>query len=109
MLQLSRKELLQDKEFREEVEKVQTITIQWKRRYGYSSTDPRFTEATFTDILRDTVEQMAARYVEEFKQYDEETERFLIERELDPNYDEKEAERLASMLNKALGKNDGKR
>jgi TRAP-type C4-dicarboxylate transport system substrate-binding protein len=58
--------------------------------------------ATLTQVLEDAVEELGIRYIQEFESLDDETNEFLKKRALKPNYDEKEKERLAKMLNKMV-------
>lgn len=87
--------------FQARVKQAKTIIGWWKRKYGYSGNDPRFLSASFTQILEDAVEDKAFEYIREFESYDPETNEFLKRRALDPQADEKEAERLAEQLTKA--------
>ena len=102
LYELAPDEQIKSKVFQVQIKRAKTIAAWWKRKYGYSANDPRLLSATFTQMLTDAVEDRAFDYIQEFEGFDTETNEFLKRRILDPQADEKEAERLAEQLNKAM-------
>lgn len=45
--------------------------------YGYSSSDPRYVNATLTQVLEDLVEIKAVEYISVFESHDSETNEYL--------------------------------
>ena len=56
-----------------------------------------------SQILEDAAEEQAINFMQEFESHDEETNKFMKQREVDPKADEKESKKLADQINRALG------
>lgn len=103
LLQLEEgKEQIESIEFQDEVSRAKTYVSVWKRKYGYSSNDPRYLTATYTQILRDLLEDNVYDYLYRFERFDDDTNEFVRKRELDPGHDQKEAEEITELLNRAI-------
>lgn len=42
-----------------------SIRVWWKRKYGYSSTDPRYLNATESDMIHDMFEDIVDRFIKD--------------------------------------------
>jgi len=96
------KEQIENEDFQSEVIRAKTYISVWKRKYGYSSNDSRYLTATYTQILRDLLEDNVYEYLYKYERFDDDTNEFVKKRELDPEHDRKEAEELTKLLNEAI-------
>lgn len=83
------------------MDRAESIVIWWKTKYNLCSTDPRWLQATLTDILRDVIEDRAIRYAQEYRAHGREAEEWIQQHELDPEFDRKWAEAMAKRINEA--------
>jgi len=93
---------IRSRNFQKYVKRCKTIITWWKRKFNYSSSDPRYLNATLTQMLEDALEEQAIRYIADYESLDPETNKFLKKRELDPKENDREKERIAESLNKFL-------
>ncbi|HEX2868738.1 MAG TPA: hypothetical protein VHO03_16980 [Ignavibacteriales bacterium] len=94
LIELSEKEQLRDEEFYKLAVKARKdIVLWWKKKYNYSRTDPRYLNATQTEIYEDFLEWIIDKYNKEYAN-DPLAERILRGREKNPDFDLEETERL---------------
>lgn len=92
LIGLSEQEQLRDDEFFSLAKKARKDIVRWwKKKYNYSSNDPRYLEATKSLIMQDFLDSIIDDYNENIGN-DPVGERILRGRALDPEWDKKELE-----------------
>ncbi len=91
-------EKFSDKEFRQEVKKYRGDVVKyWKRKYNYSSNDPRYTEATLTQIYEDFLDDIVHDFNNEFED-NPLAEEILQAKAMNPEFMKKESEAFKNSL-----------
>jgi len=94
LLSLKVEQQVKNRDFQEYVKKARSLIGIWKRRYGYSSNDPRYVSATLTHVLEDLLEVRAVEYISLFESRDEETNKYLKASTADPKLIEEDQKRM---------------
>ena len=100
---------IRSRKFQRAVKRAKTYVTVWKHKYGYSSNDERFKTATYSQILQDVLEDKVFDYLYEYERFDKETNEFVKKREVNPDYDQVEAEKLVAQINKARDLDSGRK
>ena len=85
-------EKFNDKEFRDEAKRYKSDVVKyWKRKYNYSSNDPRYYNATLTQIYEDFLDDIIFDFNKDFDE-NPLAEEILTSKAMNPEYLKKESE-----------------
>lgn len=102
LLSIPEEKRLTSKEFLSEAEKqYNDLVVHWKRKYNYSSNDPRYLTATYSQVVEDLLEESVYNFNKEIGKNKVAMD-ILKGRIENPNYDKEMNQNFKNSLKQAI-------